>query len=184
MENNVTALATAAASLPVASTGGTELTLQLFLLVATIVIGLIGYFAMKWLRTSEYAKKYNLDNERTERILTNAIAWVDGIVKTEGNAYLIKHKLSIAYFNKVAPDLVKKYGDAINDMVTRKMVQLQTSAGAVTPVVPGISTDSAVANNIAPTVTVDQTAAPTTTVVSTDAQVANTETPATPPTAQ
>lgn len=130
MDNNITALTAVAASIPATATGGSEIVVQLFLLVATVVVGAIGYFAMKWLRTSEYAKKYNLDNERTERILTNAIDWVNNIVKTEGGSYLVKHNLSVSYFNKVAPDLVKKYGDALNDMVARKMAQMQNKVGA------------------------------------------------------
>lgn len=130
MDNNITALTAVASSIPVTATGGSEIVVQLFLLVVTAVIGILGYFAMKWLRTSEYAKKYNLDNERTERILVNAIDWVNNIVKKEGGSYLVKHKLSISYFNSVAPDLVKKYGDALNDMVTRKMAQMQNKVGA------------------------------------------------------
>lgn len=128
-----------AASLP-AATGGTELLLQLLVLVSTVVFGAIGYFGVKWLHTSAYAKKYNLDNERTERVLENALLWAESFLKTQGDNYILKHSLSVTYFNKVAPDLVKKYGDALNDMLARKaqqMIKAASTTTLVTPVVAG-----------------------------------------------
>ena len=65
------------------------------------------------------------DNEKTERILANAVAFAEAKAKEFAESTITKKGWAVKYFESVSPDLIKKYGTALNDMIVRKAQQLE-----------------------------------------------------------
>lgn len=122
------------------ATGGEQIVYQGAVIFISLLCMVVTYFLVKFLRTSDFAKKYNLDNERTERILANAIAYAECVALKAAGAYIDKKKLQIKYFNAVAPDLVQKYGVMLSDMLERKGAQIIAGTGSTTTASTDITT--------------------------------------------
>ena len=131
MEANATAAATtlvnAVAAVPVSATGGTEFVIQAVTVGLTVLFALITFGVLYWIRHSSAAAKWNLNNEKTEATLKHAIDFAEGLAKSTASGVVNKKGASVDYFNKVAPELVKQYGSALDSMIERKAAELNTS---------------------------------------------------------
>ena len=92
-------------------------------LLVTAILGVITYYIKEFLQTNSTIKKYNLDNEKTERLLFNAISYAQVAVKKETDKQISKRELAIKYLERVDPATVQKYGDVLHDMLDRKVEQ-------------------------------------------------------------
>ena len=92
-------------------------------LLVTAILGVITYYVKEFLQTNSTIKKYNLDNEKTERLLFNAISYAQVAVKKETDKQISKRELAIKYLERVDPVTVQKYGDVLHDMLDRKVEQ-------------------------------------------------------------
>ena len=92
-------------------------------LLVTAILGVITYYVKEFLQTNSTIKKYNLDNEKTERLLFNAISYAQVAVKKETDKQISKRELAIKYLERVDPATVQKYGDVLHDMLDRKVEQ-------------------------------------------------------------
>ena len=92
-------------------------------LLVTAILGVITYYVKEFLQTNSTIKKYNLDNEKTERLLFNAISYAQVAVKKETDKQISKRELAIKYLERVDPVTVQKYGDVLQDMLDRKVEQ-------------------------------------------------------------
>ena len=92
-------------------------------LVITVIFSMIAYYVRDFLQTNAFSKKYNLDNEKTERLLFNAISYAEAKSRKTIDAQITKRELAIKYLEKVDPATVNKYGDILHDMLDRKVEQ-------------------------------------------------------------
>ena len=88
------------------------------------VVGLVlAYYIKRWLATSSFAKKYEINNIITERTIDNAVMYAE----KKGLEYSVKgiekRKLAIEYLDEINPKLVAKYGDKLELMIDRKVAQ-------------------------------------------------------------
>lgn len=125
MDMNTTVTTAATAVVPFISTGGSEILVQLFIIVITSLLSVMSYYGIKWLKTSVLAKKYNIDTERVEHLLEKAVIYASGYGETKARDYITKKNLSIKYLESVDPALVKQYGDKLNDMIKRKAFEME-----------------------------------------------------------
>lgn len=100
---------------------------QLSDLFITTIIAIITYYIKEFLQTSSFVKKYNLDNEKTERLLANAISYAESNSKKYVNENITKRDLAIKYLEKVSPTTVNQFGEIIHDMLDRKVEQLKVA---------------------------------------------------------
>ena len=80
--------------------------------VITGIFAILGMYVRKFLQTNSKAVEYNLYNERTERILANALAYAENAAKGLAKSKLDKKETAKEYIKKVAPDIShvnKKY---------------------------------------------------------------------------
>lgn len=106
-----------------------ELIYQLVVLVMSGVLAMIGAYAKKYLTTKIEIAKYGFENERVERIIENAVAFAEQkgreYAKTQAVKLESNKKLDYArkYIDSVDKDIIAKYGDQLNGMITRKVIQ-------------------------------------------------------------
>ena len=100
---------------------------QLSDLFITTIMAIITYYIKEFLQTSSFVKKYNLDNEKTERLLANAISYAESNSKKYVNENITKRDLAIKYLEKVSPTTVNQFGEIIHDMLDRKVEQLKVA---------------------------------------------------------
>lgn len=124
MDVNATVTTAASAVVPIISTGGSEVLVQLFLIVITGLLSILGYYGIKWLKTSEYGKRHALETVKLEAFLEQAVVFASGVGEKVVRDYVTKKDLSIKYLNSVDPSIVKKYGDNINTMIKRKAFEM------------------------------------------------------------
>lgn len=96
---------------------------DLISLVLTAVFSMIAYYIKEFLQTNAFCKKYNLDNEKTERLLFNAVSYAEAKSKKLVDNQITKRDLAIKYLEKVDPATIDKYGDILHDMLDRKVEQ-------------------------------------------------------------
>lgn len=101
-----------------------QLVFEVASIVISLVIAIVGYYVKRFLTTNEYAKKYNLYNEKTERVLANAIAYAEAKAKDITAEQINKKKLAASYIEQISPDIIKKEGDKLELMIDRKIEQL------------------------------------------------------------
>lgn len=101
-----------------------QLVFEVASIVISLVIAIVGYYVKRFLTTNEYAKKYNLYNEKTERVLANAIAYAEAKAKDITAEQINKKKLAVSYIERISPDIIKKEGDKLELMIDRKIEQL------------------------------------------------------------
>ena len=92
--------------------------------VITGIFAILGMYLRNFLQTNSKAVEYNLYNERTERILANALAYAETAAKGLAKSKLDKKETPKGYIKKVAPDIIDKEGDKLNIMLDRKEVQI------------------------------------------------------------
>ena len=92
--------------------------------VITGIFAILGMYLRNFLQTNSKAVEYNLYNERTERILANALAYAETAAKGLAKSKLDKKDVAKEYIKKVAPDIIDKEGDKLNIMLDRKEVQI------------------------------------------------------------
>lgn len=92
-------------------------------LVFTSIFAIIAYYVKDFLQTNAFCKKYNLDNEKTERLLFNAVSYAEAKSKHYVNQEVSKRQLAISYLERVDPDTINKYGEVLHDMLDRKVEQ-------------------------------------------------------------
>lgn len=114
------------------STSTGELVYQLASLVISAVVTIVGAYIRNWMKTSELAKKYQLDNEATERILRNAVVYAEEQGKLLAKTGIDKRHLAIKYVETVKPELIHDYGSKLEVMVDRKAAQLKILNGPET----------------------------------------------------
>lgn len=105
-------------------TGTGQLIFEAVAIIISLVAGVIGYYGKKFLETNEFVAKYNLNNEKTERILANAVAYAERMGKEKAKEHISKRDYAIKYIDSVSPELIKEYGDKINLMLDRKVEQV------------------------------------------------------------
>ena len=93
-------------------------------IVITLVISMVGVYIRNFLQTNKKAIEYNLNNDRTERILANALAWAEAKSLEYVDSKLNKTQLAKKYVEDIAPDIVKKEGTKLDLMLERKDKQL------------------------------------------------------------
>ncbi len=105
-------------------TGTQQLAFEVATTIIAIIFGLIAYYGKRFLTTNEYAIKYNLNNEATERILENAVLYAEAKAKGLAKDQINKRELSIKYIDSIKPELIKEYGDKLEIMLDRKVQQV------------------------------------------------------------
>lgn len=96
-------------------------------LIIAIIGSVITYYIREFVLTNSYVKKYNLDNEKTERLLFNAINYAEAKANKYVNDNISKRDLAISYLEKVDPNTISKYGDTIHEMLDRKVEQAKVA---------------------------------------------------------
>lgn len=108
----------------VMTTTTNQLVFELSSLIITAVFGVLGYYGKKFLATNAFVKKYNLDNEITERVLANAFAYAEAKAKTMTEAEINKRQFAVSYIEKISPETIIKHGDKLELMLDRKFEQM------------------------------------------------------------
>lgn len=108
----------------VMTTTTNQLVFELSSLIITAVFGIVGYYVKKFLVTNEFVKKYNLDNEKTERLLANALAYAEAKAKEKTESEINKRQFAVSYLEKISPETIAKHGDKLELMLDRKFEQL------------------------------------------------------------
>jgi hypothetical protein len=54
-----------------------EVITDVTLVTASSVIGMVGIYVKKWLKSNELVNEYNLYNDKVERVLDNALAYAE-----------------------------------------------------------------------------------------------------------
>lgn len=103
-----------------------QLIFEVASLVIVAILGIVSFYIKRFLTTNEFVKKYNLYNEKTERVLANAIAYAEAKAKTVTANELNKRDYAISYIEKISPDIIAKEGDKLELMLERKIEQLST----------------------------------------------------------
>ena len=98
---------------------------ELASLVITAVVTILGIYIRNFISTNKTIAKYNFDNERTERLLTNAILYAENKAKQVVKDGINKRELSIKYLDDISPDVIKANGDKIQLMLDRKLEELR-----------------------------------------------------------
>lgn len=98
---------------------------ELASLVITAVVTILGIYIRNFIATNKTIAKYNFDNERTERLLTNAILYAENKAKQVVKDGINKRELSIKYLDDISPDVIKANGDKIQLMLDRKLEELR-----------------------------------------------------------
>jgi hypothetical protein len=107
-----------------------ELIFQIITIVISLGLTALGVYAKKLITTKIDVTKYGFENDRIERILDNAVNYAEGKAIEHAKAGAIKlagnEKLGMArkYLDKVDPTIIAKYGNQIDDMISRKVIQV------------------------------------------------------------
>jgi len=107
-----------------------ELIFQIIMIIISLGLTALGVYAKKLITTKIDVTKYGFENDRIERILDNAVNYAEAIairkakdqaVKLTGNSKLT---LAKGYIDKIDPAIINKYGNQIEDMLSRKVIQV------------------------------------------------------------
>ena len=107
-----------------------ELIYQIITIVISLGLTALGVYAKKLITTKIDIAKYGFDNDRLERILDNAINYAEAraknYAKTQSAALASSEKLAVAklYINKMDPAIISKYGNQLDEMIERKVIQV------------------------------------------------------------
>ena len=107
-----------------------ELIFQIITIVISLGLTALGVYVKKLITTKIDVTKYGFENDRVERLLDNAINYAEARAikhaKTQSLKLAGNQKLGLAreYLNKIDPTIIAKYGNKIDDMITRKVIQV------------------------------------------------------------
>jgi len=107
-----------------------ELIFQTITIVISLGLTVLGVYVKKLITTKIDVTKYGFENDRIERILDNAINYAEGKAREHAKTGSIKlagnEKLYAArkYIDKIDPTIVAKYGNQLDDMISRKVIQV------------------------------------------------------------
>lgn len=111
-------------------TGTQELIYQVITIVISIGLAALGTYAKKLITTKIDVTRYGFSNDKVERILDNAVNYAEGqakiYAKLESQKLSSSGKLDAAkkYINKVDPTVIAKYGNLLDEMISRKVTQV------------------------------------------------------------
>ena len=106
-----------------------EIIYQIMALLISGVVATLGFYAKKLIVTKIDIEKYGFENEKIERILSNAVSYAEQTAKeyAKSNSRKIASstKLDIArkYINNVDKSMVTKYALQLDNMIARKVEQ-------------------------------------------------------------
>ena len=106
-------------------TGTQQAVYELVSLVITAIVAILGIYIRNFIATNKTIAKYNFDNERTERLLANAILFAENKAKEKVAKEINKRDMSISYLDKISPDVIAANGDKIQLMLDRKLEELR-----------------------------------------------------------
>ena len=106
-------------------TGTQQAVYELVSLVITAIVAILGIYIRNFIATNKTIAKYNFDNERTERLLANAILFAENKAKEKIAEEINKRDMSISYLDKISPDVIAANGDKIQLMLDRKLEELR-----------------------------------------------------------
>lgn len=107
-----------------------ELIYQIITIIISLGLTALGVYAKKLITTKIDVTKYGFENDRIERILDNAINYAEAkakqVAKDKSITLAGHEKLHAArkYIDRVDPTIIEKYGTQLNDMISRKVVQV------------------------------------------------------------
>lgn len=78
----------------------------------------------KAIKHQEDAVLYKEKNDKTERLLLNAVEFVEGLARKTTYNSLQKRDLAVKYIEDADPAVINEYGTLINTMVDRKVAQV------------------------------------------------------------
>lgn len=113
--------------------GSTEVLIyEVLAIILGVAITYLSIYAKTYLKTHTKIAGYTFDNDRVERILANAVAFVQA--KLDIKAHEVAKELASSknlnvaksYIDKVDPKIITLYGDELDVMLTRKATQLAT----------------------------------------------------------
>jgi len=105
-------------------TATAELVYQVASSLISVIVPAIGYYLIKMFKQSAFASKYNLDNERVERTLENAVMYAEAAAKRYASNNISKRQLANRYIDIIDKDIMTKYGDKLELMLDRKVKQV------------------------------------------------------------
>ena len=108
----------------VMTTATNQLVFEVSSMIITVIFAAVGFYVKKFLTTNAFVKEYNLYNEKTERVLANAIAYAEAKAKGITEDQISKRSMAVSYIEKISPDIIKKEGDKLELMIDRKVHQL------------------------------------------------------------
>ncbi len=107
-----------------------EIIYQVIAITISGILGLIGVYVKNFLTTKIDIAKYGFENDRVERIITNAVDYAEqksreyakGIARNTASS----EKLDLArqYINQIDKNIVTKYGNDLDLMIERKVIQV------------------------------------------------------------
>lgn len=106
-------------------TGTQQAVYELVSLVITAIVAILSIYIRNFIATNKTIAKYNFDNERTERLLANAILFAENKAKEKVAEKISKRDMSISYLDKISPDVIAANGDKIQLMLDRKLEELR-----------------------------------------------------------
>lgn len=107
-----------------------ELIFQIMSIVISLGLTALGVYAKKLITTKIDVTKYGFENDKVERILDNAINYAEAkakqVAKEKSITLAGSEKLHAArkYIDKVDPTIISKYGKQLDDMISRKVIQV------------------------------------------------------------
>jgi len=104
--------------------GTQELLYQLVALIISGLMTVLSVYLKKFLQTNKYAVEYNLYNEKTERVLENAVMYAEEKAKSYAKGQVKKRDLAVKYIDSISPDIIAKEGKKLEFMLDRKVSQL------------------------------------------------------------
>lgn len=110
-------------TVPIA-TGTEELVFQVVAVFVSVLLTALSAYAKKFLDTNKYAVEYNLNNDKTERVLENAVMYAEEKIKSYAQKEISKRDLAIKYIDQISPEIISEYGSKLEFMLDRKVGQL------------------------------------------------------------
>lgn len=107
--------------------GTQELIYQFMAILISGLITVVSVYLKKFLKTNEYISEYNLYNEKTERVLENAVLYAEEKAKGYAKGEISKRNFAMAYIDNIAPDVIAREGIKLEMMIDRKVGQLTKS---------------------------------------------------------
>ena len=107
-----------------------ELIYQAMMIIISLGLTVLSIYAKKFITTKIDIAKYGFENDRVERILDNAVNYAESYAREYAKKTSAKisgkEKLSTAkvYINEADPEIIRKYGGQLNDMLSRKVIQV------------------------------------------------------------